>query len=673
MRVVFVVAVAVSACSNAPATPRVVWRFDRSTLDPATDPCRDFYQYACGGFATIGHVPPDRGYASWEKDRAAVANDRAIHELLTGGDPAADPERSRLRTFYAACMASDRDRTADTTLHAWLARVDQIAIREDVPAVLRELHRAGIDALYSYDADDDPTDRGHYRAEVGDAGLARPRLYRDTGPDADARRDAYRAHIARTFELAGSAPREAARDADVVFDLDRTLAVAIPRRAQDGDPNQYEHPTTAQELATLAPHLAWPDYLAMVDHPTGARINVIAPSHLVAVDTAIAEQPIATLKAYVRWQLLRALGPALPGAQADEYYRFATLAGVQRPARGVECQVETLKALGVELSHQFATHYVGGRDAAQQIGDAVRAEIERSMATETWLSPAARAATTEKVRDLVLKIGFPEQWPETGSYALQSDTFLDNVIAARGFEQLRSWHRVRRERRRDSWENMVYPNEASGMAAARLTIPNGFPDLTANAIVFTAAMLQPPLFDADAPREVDYGAFGCIVGHELVHVIEEHHYDRHGELHETWTDADVGNHDARRACVIADADDFVAFDHTHLDGKQTYTENVADLSGVAFAYAAMARELGPRLTERGSDGLTRAQRFFIAYAQSYCEAERPSFVRENLRTDPHAPPRYRVNAPLESLPVFAQAFTCQPGTPMVRPASCSVW
>jgi endothelin-converting enzyme/putative endopeptidase len=670
-----VLTLAAFACSRpaAPPVPQAAWRLDRSTFDTTADPCSDFYQYVCGGFATIEHVPADRGHAAWETDRANAANDRAVRELLGGTDRTADPELSRLRAFFGACMASDRDRTAEATLHAWLARVERIATRDDVLAMMRELHRVGIDAFFRYAADPDPTDRNRYRAEIDRGGLGPWRMYSDTGAAADERRDAYRAHIARTFQLAGSAPDQAAREADAVFELDRSLGAAIPLPRND-DPNASEHPMTIEQLAAHAPHIAWPAYVALVDHRAGRRINVVAPGYLAAVDTALAERPVATLKLYLRWQLLKALGPALPGPLGEEHYRFETLAGVNRASRTDECQLETLKVLGIELSHQFATRQLGAaRDKARSVAESVRAEIVRALATESWLSPAARTATADKVRSLVMKIGFPDQWPATGSYPLGPDTFLDNFIAARSFEQQRSWQRVNRERRRDSWENIVYPSAASGMAAARLTIPNGFPDLLSNSIVFTAAMLQAPLFDGDAPPEVSYGGFGMVVGHELGHVIEMHGFDSLGELREIWTADDIQAHDARRACVIDDANRYVAFDQTHLDGKQTYSENVADLPAIRYAYAAFAREVGPRLTERGSDGFTRAQRFFVAYAQHWCQAERPAFSRENLRDDPHAPPRYRTNEPLANLAAFAQAFACRSDAPLAQGERCTVW
>jgi endothelin-converting enzyme/putative endopeptidase len=667
------------ACGQQPAAtapaaaPATSWQLDRSTLAAHGDPCRDFYDYACGGFATIDHVAADRDQAEWATDRANAANDRAVQELLTGRDHADDPELARLRTFFASCMASGSDRSAEPTLSAWLARIDGIARRDDVMPVVRELQRYGIAALFSYSGEPDQTDRTRYRGEIDLGALGSRRMYADTGATADARRARYRAHIAKMFELAGVAHAQAERDAAAVLDLEGPLVLAIPVRSDEV--TLTEHPMTPEALAAAAPHLAWPAFLAVAGHSTAGTINVTSPEFLRAADAAVATRSLDELRADLRWQLLRALGPALPRPLADEHYAFATLSGVTRRARSDECQLEMVKAMGVELSRQFAQRSIGRTpgDRAASIAGRVQAELARAVRGEPWLSPAARTATADKVAALVMKIGFPDRWPSTGAFPLAADTFLANVLAAREYEQQRSWRRVGTARTRDSWENMVYPNAAAGMAAARLTIANAFPDLLSNSIVFTAAFLRAPLFDADAPLEVRYGSFGATVGHELIHVMEEHEFDRNGELHDTWSAPDLAAHDAQHACVIEQASAYVAFGAAHLDGKQTYSENVADLSGTRLAYGAMAEALGPRLRERGADGFTRAQRFFIAYAQHWCSAERPEFARDNLRDDPHAPVSFRTNFPLANLPAFADAFGCPAGAPMVRAPRCEVW
>jgi len=347
-------------------------------------------------------------------------------------------------------------------------------------------------------------------------------------------------------------------------------------------------------------------------------------------------------------------------------------------ARADECQLETLRAMGTELSRQFSTRIIGVRvrDRAREVAERIQREMAGSVESLAWLSPAARAFSGDKLAQLALKVGFPDRWPATGELGLRPGHYLDNTIAARTAEQHRTWERANAARSRDSWEFMVSPRAAPGLAVARLVIPNGFPDPFSNSIVMTAAFLHEPLFDAEAPLEVRYGNFGAVVGHELVHVLETHTFTAQGEMRESWSDADQKALDGRHACTIEQASQYVAIDALHLDGPGTVDENVADLSGVAHAYAAMVHDVGPRLSERGADGLTPAKRFFIAYAQHWCTAQRPELVRDNVGGgDPHAPPRFRTNAPLANLPAFAETFACRADAAMARPAAarCAVW
>src|SRR3984957_772479 len=411
-------------------------------------------------------------------------------------------------------------------------------------------------------------------------------------------------------------------------------------------------------------------------HRTERALNVASTDYLRTVDTLIANTPIQDLRAVLRWRFLDTFGSALPRPWAEEQQSFA--AGSLKPTARFEfCRLETLKNLGVELSRQFSQRFIGPavRSQATTIAARGRDEVRKSTPSFTWLSPVARAVTEHRVRLLDLKVGYPDRWPESGDFPLSKTDFLANVLRAQEYEQRRSWARTRQERHRDSWETTVYPNEASGMAAARLVIPNGFPDQTTNSIVLTAASLQTPLFDATAPLEVRYGTFGFLVGHEPGHILENHDFDAEGQPMESWSAADSTAHDEQTACIIAQANRYVAGEGAHLDGKKTAGENFGDLSGIYYAYTAMAKDLGSHADDKGPDGYTPAQRFFVAYAQHWCTAERPDFARENLRDDGHAPARYRTNAPLSNMPAFAHAFSCANAAPMVRPAPtrCSLW
>jgi endothelin-converting enzyme/putative endopeptidase len=43
------------------------------------------------------------------------------------------------------------------------------------------------------------------------------------------------------------------------------------------------------------------------------------------------------------------------------------------------------------------------------------------------------------------------------------------------------------------------------------------------------------------------------------------------------------------------------------------------------------------------------------------------------QTNPHAPPKDRVNGVVSNMPEFQKAFACKADAPMVRKNACRVW
>jgi putative endopeptidase len=209
-------------------------------------------------------------------------------------------------------------------------RIDSIATSADVMAVLRELHAHGIDALFRYAGEADRTDGTRYRGEIGQGTFGTRRLHLETGPDAESHREAYRAHMRTMFERSGLAAPRAADQARAAFDLEATLVAASQSFGEQFEPANSEHPMLPGALATRAPHIDWTAYLAMVGHPPDRPLNVASLIYVKAVDDALAHRPISALRAYLRWQVLYSLAPALPARLADERARFLAIRGPRR-------------------------------------------------------------------------------------------------------------------------------------------------------------------------------------------------------------------------------------------------------------------------------------------------------------------------------------------------------
>jgi endothelin-converting enzyme/putative endopeptidase len=192
---------------------------------------------------------------------------------------------------------------------------------------------------------------------------------------------------------------------------------------------------------------------------------------------------------------------------------------------------------------------------------------------------------------------------------------------------------------------------------------------TLNAINLPAAILQRPFFDSTFPDVVTYGAIGAVIGHELTHGFDDEgrQFDASGALSDWWSSQAKAAFDSRAQCLVAQYGAIEGAPGIPIDGQLTLGENIADLAGAKLAYAA----LGPTGARMGD--FSDAQLFFVAYAQRWCTSIRPEALATDLRTDPHSPPKARVNAVLADLPEFARAFQCPADAPLAPSQPCAVW
>jgi len=182
-----------------------------------------------------------------------------------------------------------------------------------------------------------------------------------------------------------------------------------------------------------------------------------------------------------------------------------------------------------------------------------------------------------------------------------------------------------------------------------------------NALNFPAAILQPPFFDATRPLAMNYGSIGATIGHEISHSFDDQGalFDASGRLRNWWTPQDFAHFKASSEQLVAQFDAYRPFPDLAVNGRQTLSENIADVAGLGAAYSAFRAALGDASAPL-LDGFSSDQQFFLSFAQSWRAKYREQTLRQIIITDGHAPDAYRAST-VRNLDAWYSAFDVQPG------------
>jgi predicted metalloendopeptidase len=280
--------------------------------------------------------------------------------------------------------------------------------------------------------------------------------------------------------------------------------------------------------------------------------------------------------------------------------------------------------------------------------------MRHSIETRPWMSETTRARGLTKLEAVRVKIGYPDVWRDWSGLEVTRESYAANRIRAARFEFDHQVEKLRAPVDPADWEMPPH-------------VVNAYYHPTRNEIVFPAGILQPPMFDAGADDAVNFGGIGTVVAHEITHGFDDQgrRFDADGTFNDWWDEGDGERFQALADQLVAQFDGYVAVGEVHVNGRLTLGENIADLGGIALAARAHAR-----VSEGAEsiDGLTPAQRFFLANATLW-RANMSDEIRRTLaQVDPHSPRPLRVLGPLSNLAEFERAFDIPDGAPMMRPA-----
>lgn len=635
--------------------------FGIETSDLSTDvrPQDDLFGHVNGRWLAKTQIPEDRAvYGSFHA--LADAAERSLRDLVEQAAASDAPEGSTLRKIgdlYAGFLDEAAvDALGAAPIAGLLAEVESIGDRESFLATLGWLQRQGISGAFSMWVDTDARNSTRYLPYLNQGGLSLPdESYYHEDSFAEVR-SAHREHIIRMLQLADLDDAEGR--ANRVVALETRLAGLHWDRVTNRDAMKTYTLFDAAELATLVPGFDWGLWSGELGAGTErlAQVVVRQPSYLQGLATVMDEIPLQYWREWLSWRLVQAAAPYLSTPFVAENFNFygRTLTGApQLRARWKRGVALVEGALGEALGQLYvARHFPPeSKSRMSQMVDNLVEAYRRSIVELEWMGPQTIKRALDKLSRFTPKIGYPDRWRDYSALQIRRDDLLGNVHRANAFELDHDLDKLGGPVDRSEW--FMTPQTV-----------NAYYNPGMNEIVFPAAILQPPFFDADADDAVNYGAIGAVIGHEIGHGFDDQgsRYDGDGNLTDWWTDEDRAEFDQRTQALTAQYDVLrprQAPDH-HVNGALTVGENIGDLGGLSIAYTAYLISLDGRPAPT-IEGLTGTQRFFLAWARTWRTKIRDTELIRRLAIDPHSPDEFRCNAVVRNIDAFVEAFDVRPG------------
>jgi len=636
--------------------------FAVADLDTSVSACTDLNQFVNGKWLAANPVPGDRtSWGSFEMlAERSLATQRQIVEAAAGMKDAKGTHKL-IGDLWATGMDEAAIEAAGIKpIQPFLDEIAALKTPADLPAYLRKTAAEGRMSLFGLGGESDFKDSSQVIAYAAPGGLGLPDKTYYTGDAHKAEREAYQAHIAATLKLAGASDADAAKQAAAILAIETALAkVSYSNEELSRDVSKYYNPVSIDAANKITPAFEWGAYFDANGIQRPAQFSLSNPDFFKTLNGMFASVPMADWQAYLRFHTIDGLAPYLSKAFADQNFAFygKTLRGQQQQKERWKRVLDTVNDTAGEALGQLYVEVAFPAESKAQMEKLVgnlSAALKTRLEKLEWMSPETRAKAVEKWASFTPKIGYPDKWRDWAGLRTARDSYVGNILAATKFNHAYEMAKIGKPKDRKDW----------GMTPQTV---NAYYNPLMNEIVFPAAILQPPFFDAKADPALNYGGIGAVIGHEMLHGYDDQgsRFDAKGSFANWWQPSDAEGFKAKTNQLVAQFDGYEALPGKKVNGNLTLGENIADLGGLTVALDALRIELANKKVAE-IEGYTQEQRFFMNWATVWRRNFTEKELAVRLVTDPHAPAKFRANGTPSNMDAFAAAFQCKAGDPMVR-------
>lgn len=643
---------------------------DKNNMDLSVSPNSDFYQYACGGW--MKNNPLTGEYSRFGSfDQLAENNKEQLKELITGIASQKHEEGTvaqKIGDFYNMGMdTATIEQQGIAPLQPKLANIMNMAAKSELTNKLVEMGLAGSYPFFYLFGEADPQDSKTNIAWFYQSGLGIGDRDYYLEPEMKEYTEEYVKLLTKMFYISGYAQMahfegKENEMAEKVLAFETELAKIFMDKSLLRDPNIMNNIKTIEEFQELLPILDIKTYMKRMGLEKLKTVNLSTLEYFKQLNRVLTEVDLDVLKAYLAWGEINSAAPYLSKEFVDADFDFygRVLSGKEEQQPRWKRVLNTVDgSLGEAVGEMYVEKYFPAEAKKRMtvLVENLQEALGERIIQNTWMTEETKLKAMDKLATFHVKIGYPDKWRDYSDLKIKNDSYYDNVLRARVFENQYQLSKIGKPVDIDQW--YMTPQTV-----------NAYYNPTTNEICFPAGILQPPFFDQNADDAVNYGAIGVVIGHEMTHGFDDQgrNYDKNGNLFDWWTEEDTEAFDIRKQVLV---DWFDKIEVLNVDGKPlfadgTFTlgENIADNGGLNVSYVALQKAIKKGEIQGEMDGYTPEQRFFLAYAMVWAGNIRDAEIIRRTKEDSHSLGKWRVNGTLPHITPFVDAFNIKEGDPM---------
>ncbi|BES92051.1 Peptidase family M13 [Nesidiocoris tenuis] len=658
-------------------------------MDSSVDPCKDFYQFACGRWTKLNPIPKDKGaYDTFEMLRESL--DSILKELLEEPASQREPEAYvKAKDLYKSCVNYDvLEQRGSKPLLALLEKLGGWPLLDpewdrstfDWLWLMAQLRLFNNDILVSEWVGPDIKNSDLYVIHLDQTSLGLPTRDYYLQPSNLQYLEAYKNYLAKVATLLGAPASNATVAAEEVIQFEVALAKITSAPDERRNVSELYQRMTVAELRSYIPQVNWQRYLSIVlGRPCNASESVVvfALRYLEDLVSLLGKTEPKTISNYLLWRFVRHRVNNLDDRfqEAKQKFYYILFGREESPPRWKNCIAQVNGNMGMAVGAMFVRKYFDefSKNDTLIMTREIQQSFREILEETSWIDKETKRLAKDKVDAMALRIGYPDSILDKKELderykdvKIDSNLYFENTL------------NILRHLTRMEQSHLGTPVNKSIWNTAPAVV-NAYYSRNKNQIMFPAGILQPPFYHRYFPKSLNYGGIGVVIGHEITHGFDDKGrlFDRNGNLHRWWREEAVNQFHDRAQCIIDQYGKYVVDEvGIQIDGTNTQGENIADNGGIKQAFRAYQKWLSlPGKKDETLPGLnyTGTQLFFLNFAQVWCGETRPAASRNKLKTAVHSPGKFRVIGTLSNSVEFAKVFNCPLGSPMNPAKKCTVW